>query len=62
MATTPGELTEVGTTAGFDEKFTVPNLKDGQTYYFAVAAENEAGLGPKQELDKPVKAEKPKGN
>lgn len=61
MATTPGEWTEVGQTKSFDEKFTVPNLTEGQAYYFAVAAENEAGLGPKQELDKPVTAEKPKG-
>jgi titin len=62
MATSPGEWTEVGQTKSFDEKFTVPNLTEGQSYYFAVAAENDAGVGPKEELDKPVIAQKPKGN
>ena len=60
MATSPGEWQEVGTTKGFEDKFSVPGLTEGQSYYFAVAAENEGGVGPLCELDRPVVAEKPK--
>jgi len=60
-ATTPGDWEEVGKVTRIADTFSVPNLKDGESYYFAVAAENEAGLGPKVELDRPVKAQKPSG-
>ena len=37
-----------------DLEFEVPNLTEGQTYNFQVAAENEVGLGPFSELTKGV--------
>lgn len=60
-ATTPGDWKEVGKVKSFEDNFSVTKLKEGETYYFAVAAENEAGIGEKQEVDSPVTAEKPKG-
>ena len=60
-ATKPGDWTEAGKTKSFDDKFTVTSLKEGDKYYFAVAAENEAGIGEKKELESSVTAEKQKG-
>lgn len=59
-ATKPGDWKEAGKVKSFENEFTVSNLKEGQDYFFAIAAENEAGIGDKCELDTSVTAEKPK--
>ncbi len=57
MATVIGEWTEIVKTEGTVYTFTVKNLVQGQTYFFAVAARYEVGLGPMVELKHPVKTE-----
>ena len=61
QSTTPGDWEEVGVVKGFDTHYSVPNLKEGVAYNFAIAAENEAGVGKMCETDKSVKPVKPKG-
>ncbi|ESO99758.1 hypothetical protein LOTGIDRAFT_141638 [Lottia gigantea] len=41
--------------------YTAKNLTEGSEYFFRVAAENKAGVGPFLEMDKPVKAKSPFG-
>jgi hypothetical protein len=38
-----------------DDHFTVTDLKEGVEYFFAVAAENEAGVGKQTETDTSIK-------
>lgn len=61
QSTIPGDWQEVATVKSFDNHFSVSGLKEGVAYNFAIAAENEAGVGKMCETDKPVKPVKPKG-
>lgn len=61
QSTTPGDWQEVATVKSFDNHFSVSGLKEGVAYNFAIAAENEAGVGKMCETDKPVKPVKSKG-
>jgi hypothetical protein len=61
QSTTPGNWQEVATVKSFDTHHSVSGLKEGVEYYFAVAAENEAGVGKRCETDKAIKPVKPKG-
>ena len=55
----PPDWKEVAKTKAFEDSYTVKNLEEGKTYYFAVAPENEAGVGEHAEAATPVKLEKP---
>ena len=55
----PPDWKEVAKAKGFEDSYTIKNLEEGRTYYFAVAAENEAGIGEHAEASTPVKLEKP---
>ena len=57
----PENWTDVATVKSFDEHYNVKDLEEGVEYYFAVAAENEAGIGKQMEADQSVKPSKPKG-
>lgn len=61
QSTTPGDWQELATVKSFDNHYSVSGLKEGVAYNFAVAAENEAGVGKLCETDKAVKPVKPKG-
>lgn len=45
----------------FDSYYTIPDMKIGKGYYFAVAAENEIGVGKRCETESLVKPKKPLG-
>ena len=57
----PQNWKEVGKTKTFDLYYTVDNLDEGKSYYFAVAAENEVGMGKMIETESPVTPKKPLG-
>lgn len=57
----PDNWTDVAKVNSYDTHFTVKDLDEGVDYYFAVAAENEAGIGKQVETDQSVKPSKPKG-
>lgn len=57
----PDDWTEVTKVKSFDNHYKVKNLEEGVDYFFAVAAENEAGVGKQIETESSVKPSKPKG-
>lgn len=58
----PQDWTDVTKVKSIHDHFTVTDLKEGVEYFFAVAAENEAGVGKQTETDTLIKPSKPKGN
>ena len=57
----PHDWTDIAKVKNYEENYTVNNLEEGMEYYFAVAAENEAGIGPQAVTEEAVKPMKPKG-
>lgn len=58
---TRGEWKEVAKVKAFDSDYEVQDLEEGQDYFFAVAAENEVGIGKMAETEAAAKPQKPMG-
>ncbi|XP_046554801.1 titin-like [Haliotis rubra] len=56
---TRGEWKEVAKVKAFDSDYEVQDLEEGQDYFFAVAAENEVGIGKMAETEAAAKPQKP---
>lgn len=49
-----GDLVKVTSVSSFDTLYKIPNLQSNVDHFFAVSAENKAGIGAETETDKAI--------